>query len=193
MLKIFSRKPEAPPKTDEVLSTPTHQLLTSADMTKLYSAFNAKLLAHVIGKGLPRAEAEEVVQESFVRLLKLENNSVASYMQAYLFKIATNLAIDRLRRKTNGPEVCLDISLLEDPVDDSASPESQHRYGQLLERVEESIKDLPDKCQMAFMLYKVRGMSYGDVASRMNITESMVRKHVLRAVRHCYDAVKDDL
>ena len=77
--------------------------------------------------------------------------------------------------------------------DDSNSPERKNESQQLLDKMTASIKSLPLKCRQAFILYKFKGMAYADIANSLDVSESMVRKYVLRAVRHCFEEVKSDL
>ncbi|WNO08675.1 RNA polymerase sigma factor [Teredinibacter sp. KSP-S5-2] len=181
------------PAANEEAQYSSSVVRSQINISQLYTDFHQKLLSHVVKKGLTYAEAEEVVQEAFVRLLKLDNKDVTSYIQAYLYRIATNLTIDRLRRHAISPEVQANADVSEDYMDFSSSPETKVKYRKLLEKMSDVIETLPEKCQLAFLLYKVKGMEYKEIAAHMNLTESMVRKHVLRVVRHCYDRMKDDL
>lgn len=174
-------------------ATMTTELAQQLDFKQLYDQHQEALIKHIMAKGLSRAEAEETAQEAFVRLLRLDRPEVQSYLQAYLFKIATNLAIDKLRKRGRSLEVIVEDKYTQ--ADDATEPSAEDtlKYRQLLNMMAESVGELPPKCRQAFFLYKVKGASYPEVAEKMNISESMVRKYVLRAVRHCYSALKDDL
>ena len=68
-----------------------------------------------------------------------------------------------------------------------------HHNNELLKEMEKSLISLPDKCRLAFLLYKIRGQSYEEIALTLQISPSMVRKYVLRAVRHCYQQLQHEL
>ena len=56
---------------------------------------------------------------------------------------------------------------------------------QQLDRLAKLIDELSPKCRDAFIAYKFYDMSYPEIAQRMDLTESMVRKYVLRAIAYC--------
>ncbi|WP_343818168.1 RNA polymerase sigma factor [Colwellia asteriadis] len=162
-----------------------------AEVKALYQNHHQNLMQRVMAKGLGKREAEEVVQEAFVRLLGLDNKDISNYIQAYLYRIAFNLAIDKMRHNARSPE---DEGIEQELFyNDVTSPERKNESLQLLEKMTLSIKSLPLKCRQAFILYKIKGLSYTEIATQMNISESMVRKYVLRAVRHCFDELQSDL
>lgn len=162
-----------------------------AKVKELYQEHHKRLIHRVMAKGLQQREAEDVVQEAFVRLLGLEDDKINSYIQAYLYRIALNLAVDKLRYNARSP--LQEMPEQEQFCDDSTSPERKNESQQLLNKMVESIKSLPLKCRQAFILYKLKGMAYDEIATILQVSESMVRKYVLRAVRHCFEELKPDL
>ena len=69
--------------------------------------------------------------------------------QAYLFKIASNIAIDRIRHHIGGDRLAQEAALLFDEVDQTASPERTFLAQDELRRISEAMKDLPEKCRQA--------------------------------------------
>src|SRR5688572_18406531 len=66
---------------------------------RLFEEHNRSLLGFLVHKLNSEAEAHDVAQEAYVRLLQLEEPSAVSFLKAYLFRIADNLAVDRLRHR----------------------------------------------------------------------------------------------
>ena len=161
---------------------------------QLFLKQQRKLIRHIMAKGLDKREAEDIAQEAFVKLLGLEQEKVSSYIAAYLYKIATNLAIDKLRRKARSPfdHYISDSDELPNMCTPTG-PEQNHHNHELLKEMEKALASLPDKCRLAFLLYKMRGQSYEEIALTLQISTSMVRKYVLRAVRHCYQQLQHEL
>lgn len=188
-LLSFKRK-----AVDTTKAAANDDLARRQQVEQLFLKQQQKLIRHIMGKGLDKREVEDVAQEAFVKLLGLEQDNVSNYIAAYLYKIATNLAIDKLRRKARSPfdDREHDSDQMPQPYA-SANPEQNHHNQELLKEMEKSLASLPDKCRLAFLLYKIRGQSYEEIALTLQISPSMVRKYVLRAVRHCYQQLQHEL
>ncbi|MEP7248110.1 MAG: sigma factor, partial [Gammaproteobacteria bacterium] len=69
-------------------------------LARLFVEHNRELVRFVQTRLESRQEAEEVAQESYARLLQLDQPEVLGFLRAYLFKTAAHLAIDRLRHRS---------------------------------------------------------------------------------------------
>lgn len=133
------------------------------------------------------ADVEDVLQETYARLLSLDNPASAAVhnWQAFLFTSARNVALDRLRRTR---VVSLD-ALAEmgsvDVLDQAPSAEEGLNARQELALLMDAIASLPDRCREALTLRKLYGLSQREIAQRLAITESTVEKHVAHGVRLC--------
>ena len=130
-------------------------------------------------------EAREVAQEAYVKLLQLESPGVVSFLQAYLFKIASNIAIDRIRHQIVGDRLAQEAALLFDEVDQTASPERTFLAQDELRRISEAMKDLPEKCRQAFALHVLLERPLTEVAAEMKLSTRMVRYYVVRGLEVC--------
>jgi RNA polymerase sigma factor (sigma-70 family) len=133
------------------------------------------------------ADVEDVVQETYARLLSLSDpasNAVRNW-HAFLFTTARNVALDRIRRAR---VVSLD-ALAEmgsaDVLDQTPSIDEALSARQELALLLETIASLPDRCRETLTLRKLYGLSQREVAERLAITESTVEKHVAYGVRLC--------
>src|SRR5690349_24237416 len=89
------------------------------DVGNLFRENNQTLVRFLNARLGSEQEAKEVAQEAYVKLLQLERRGAISFMRGYLFRIAANLAVDRLRqRKARGPHE--DIELFEELQDAAA-------------------------------------------------------------------------
>src|ERR1700761_7071907 len=71
----------------------------SSAVAQLFREHNRVLVRSLAVRLRSTHEANEVAQEAYARLLRLEQQGTPSLLRAYLFKIATNIAIDRLRHR----------------------------------------------------------------------------------------------
>src|SRR5688572_9095926 len=76
------------------------QSVESLDVERLFRTHNAALLRFIAAKVGSEQEAMEIAQEAYVQLLRLDHPEAISYLQAFLFKTAANLAVDRLRQRS---------------------------------------------------------------------------------------------
>ena len=152
-------------------------------VAELFQAHNAALIGFLQNKLDSLAEAQDVAQEAYVRLLRLENPEQVSFLRAYLFHIAANLAVDRLRSRTirtQAPVQSVFEQWLETPSPDRMALSAEH-----LRAVQLALRELPAKCSRAFVLHTIEGKDFEEVASLMRLSTRMVRYHVARALAHC--------
>lgn len=127
--------------------------------------------------------ARDVAQEAYVRLLSLEETGAVSYLRAFLFKIAENLAIDRLRRE-DIHERTVRLPLFHE-FTDTRTPERQATAEQAVQRLERVIAALPVKCRRAFVLKRFEGHDVTAISEELNLSKRMVRDYIARALLQC--------
>ena len=149
---------------------------------RLYSDHNRTLVRFINARLHNEQEAKEVAQEAYVRLLNLDEPDAVSYLRAFLFRIAANLASDRLKQKARRRDLRDGLSF--EHVD-GRSPEAGCLAREELELIRQAVAELPPKCRMAFMLVKFGERSFDEVAEQMGLSTRMVRIYVARALAHC--------
>jgi RNA polymerase sigma factor (sigma-70 family) len=150
---------------------------------KLFEEHNRALVSFLAARLNSVAEARDVAQEAYARLLQLENPAAVSFLRAYLYRIAANLAVDRLRqrkvREDGSPREFFEALLTR------ASPERIVLAEQQLALIVAALAELPEKCREAFALHYFADRSLHDIASAMGVSDRMVQKHVARSLAHC--------
>lgn len=154
-------------------------------VTELFRTHNAALVGFLSKRLGSSAEAQEVAQEAYVRLLGLEHPEQVSYLRAYLFHIASLLAIDRQRQQRRNTAAAVPVQDLFEKWLDVPMPYQHALAADQLQAVRQALRQLPAKTSQAFVLYALEDRSFGEVASIMHLTERMVRYHVTRAMAHC--------
>jgi RNA polymerase sigma-70 factor (ECF subfamily) len=131
------------------------------------------------------ADAREAAQEAYVRLLQLDRPDQPSFLRAYLFKVAANVATDVLRRRAvRGPSP---------EGADAETPALQERAllaRQQLAAVQRALDELPPRCREAFILSRSEGFGTVEIAARLGVTDRMVRLYLIRALEHLETAVQ---
>jgi RNA polymerase sigma factor (sigma-70 family) len=152
------------------------------EVERLFREHNSALLRFIRAKVGSEHEAREIAQEAYVHLLRLDHPEAIGFLRAFLFKTAANLAVDRLRQRSRRSHV----TALSD-VDSAAfelSPERQLAGEQTIALLGVAVRELPPRCQMAFLMHKVHGVAMGDIAQHMGIGKCMVRRYIARALEH---------
>lgn len=142
-------------------------------------------------------EAEDIAQAALLRIQRLNNSEVLENPKAYLFQVASNLAVDNLRRREIQRQYLQQESLVADQQirgqqECQLSPERVVAAQEQLQRIYQTIDNLPLKCRQAFILHRKNGMSYTEIADEMGVSISSVEKYILQALRRCREALADD-
>lgn len=127
-------------------------------------------------------EVDDALQETSLRLFNYQSRHSVESPAALLYHVAERVAADFSRRaqaRRAGAHCALDeVELLsEDP-----SPEQLVSASQELVRLVDALERLSPKCQDVFLLSRMEGMSYPQIAVRCGISVKMVEKYMSRAL-----------
>jgi RNA polymerase sigma factor (sigma-70 family) len=172
-----------PQKLDQTAADADGRRERTELVERLFREHNEALIRFLMSRLRSYQDAREVAQEAYVRLLSLDEPGAVSYLRAFLFKTAANLAVDR-RRRDAAHARATDQPLFQEFAD-VRTPERRAADRQVLQRLERLIAALPAKCRQAFVLYEFDGLEFAAIARSMGISERMVRKYVVRALLHC--------
>jgi len=153
-------------------------------LASLNTAFRSSLLGYFTRRAADVGEAEDLVQEVFERLLKRGDLTDVGHLRGYVFETASNVLTDRLRRQRSrraGDHVTFDDSVHGD-VD--FSPEHVLLEREQLARATAALLRLPERSRVVFVLRRLEGLKYRDIAAQLNISVSAVEKHMERAIAH---------
>lgn len=141
----------------------------------LYLSLRSALVNYASGIVGDRAQAEDVVQEAYIRFTTADATPIA-HPASYLYRIVRNVALDWVRRPA--PE---SLSSMPDQAEGVAhdAPTAEHvvLYRDELRILGEALAELPERTRRAFTLYRLDGLTLQQVADRLGI--SVVRAHQL--------------
>jgi RNA polymerase sigma-70 factor (ECF subfamily) len=137
-----------------------------------------------------RATAADLVQDLFVRFWRRPLVQVEE-LNTYLLRCAGNIAIDHLRNE--GTRARVSEELMPDAqavhVDE---PQAALEASNDLRHVEAALRGLPDKTRQIFLLNRIHGRKYGEIAKAMGLSQSAVEKHMMRALQACKASLDQD-
>ncbi|SDE91827.1 RNA polymerase sigma factor [Pseudomonas seleniipraecipitans] len=136
-----------------------------------------------------RATAADLIQELFLRFWRRPSAPLED-LGSYLIRSAHNLAIDHLRSEgaRNRHEAGLHA---EQCGERSASPDAGLEASSDLRRVDAALRALPERTRHIFLLNRIHGQTYGQIARSMALSQSAVEKHMMRALEACKASVID--
>jgi RNA polymerase sigma factor (sigma-70 family) len=124
-------------------------------------------------------EAGDLVQEAFARLLGARTATGVRDPAAFLNRIVRNLLIDRSRRQSaRAPHVALTDSDVAVPPDQCEAIEVE----QMRERYREIVQSLPERMREVFILHRIDGLSYKQIAASLDISVRTVEWHIAQAI-----------
>lgn len=134
-------------------------------------------------------DADDIAQETYIRMMKYEGSKEIKSPSAMLFRIAVNVANDHGRAAQ--ARCASDHLELEDMqlVSEQPSAERDLLARQNLDLLFDVIERLPPKCKQVFLLSRVRGMTYPEIARHCGISVKMVEKQISRAMAACLKRV----
>ena len=162
----------------------------AVDVEELYRVHRRRvrwIVWRIVGN---RQDADDITQSAFERLIEAGGDYGAVRNEgAFVTTIATNLARNHLRRgQTVRRHSAAVAHHYGDVVAPFASPAEsaaeEARETARRQALEVGIAGLPPKCRIAFVLCKLKGMTYQQAAERMGISIHMVKKHVQRGMAH---------
>lgn len=174
-------KPQFPPESAVHGSGGDH----GSVVRKLFRDNNHALIRFIASKVGSEAEAQDVAQEAYVRLLELDQPGTVSFMRAYLFRTASNLAIDHLRhRAVHDSSINRQTEFFEQLLT-PPSPERAAISKQQLEQVVAVFAELPVNCRKACILHFFAERSIQQIATQLHLTERMIRYYLARGLAAC--------
>lgn len=150
-------------------------------LSSLFREHNRTLVRFINARLRNEQEAHEIAQEAYVKMLQLDRcPGTASFLRHYLFRVAENLAVDRIRQRYSRGR--LDRLGSIDDLFQEALAERTVVAGQELALLRAAVAELPEKYREAFRLIKLEDHSFQQTANLMQLSERMVRKYITRAL-----------
>jgi RNA polymerase sigma factor (sigma-70 family) len=152
-------------------------------LDRLAARYRAPLMRYFLRRGVSHETAEDCVQDVFLRIAQAEPGLIEN-AEAYLFKIAANVLVDRARRAKTRSES------LHDPLGDQplasreGSPARVFEDRQALRRLAAVLDELPSRTREIFLLNRLDGLSYTQLAVRYAVNVKVIEREMSRVLVH---------
>lgn len=150
----------------------------------LYSTHHNWLNAWLRSRLGNAADASDLAQDTFVRLLQKTERFELKAPRAFLRTIARGLVIDHWRREEIERAYLESIAHLPEALAPSA--EARALVLELLEDISRLLDGLKPKVRRAFLLAQCDGLAYKQIAQQMGVSLRSVERYICEALYHCY-------
>jgi RNA polymerase sigma-70 factor (ECF subfamily) len=158
---------------------------------QLVTRYQNKIMGYAARMLSDHSEAEDVAQETFIKAYRsLDSFRGESLFSTWIYRIATNLCIDRLRKKKRRPQQAYS---LDEPLDHeeekgtrevpdfSTEPMQNLEREELRRRVREMMAEMPEKQRAVLVMCDMQGMAYEDIARVLNVPIGTVKSRLFHA------------
>lgn len=168
------------------------------NIEELFQEHCQRLTNYIRKKITSNEDAEDIAQHAFIRVQMAAGNSDITNPISYLYQTASNILIDMKRReKLHDAYIHSMVStsaLDSNMVDSSYSTPGPDRIVSAqheLQRIESAVEKMPEKQRQAFLLHRVKGLTYAEIATTMNMSVSSVEKYIFTALKQCRQVLVD--
>jgi RNA polymerase sigma factor (sigma-70 family) len=158
-----------------------------SDILKAFLENEAAIRRYLARCRASQQTIEDFAQETFLRGFAAEMRGEIKEPKAYLFQIAKTLVLESVRKSSRAPLQALEDSGGPDLVldEDQAAAEEWLEGRRKLALFVRAVAELPDQCRKAFLMRRIEGLQYKQIANRMHISVSAVEKHVTAGLLKC--------
>lgn len=132
--------------------------------------------------------AEDLLQETYLRVTRALSERTVEHLEPFVFQTARNLALDHLRARRIQSRTLLDdvpLEVVHNVVAPQSSAEDAAHAERMLERLNISLQALSPRQQQIFILNRLHGHSYQDIAERLGVSLSTVQKELRLIMAIC--------
>ncbi len=133
--------------------------------------------------------AADLAQDTFLRVLTLRKAAELREPRAYLSSVARSLMIDMFRRRALEQAYLEALAARPEPLD--ISPETRLQIIETLVDIDRLLDGLGSRTREVFLMAQLDGLSYVEIARRLDVSVTTVKKHAMRAMTQCLLLVED--
>ncbi|MGZ3274687.1 MAG: RNA polymerase sigma factor [Caulobacteraceae bacterium] len=169
-----------------------------SDLLDAYMSRRDDLVRFFAARLRSMTAAEDLVQDLYVRVASLESDEEIENPSAYLYRLASNLMLDRLRsdRRSDARDSAWSqsqrLEMGGEAVADEPSAEQNVAGRQRMAQLARAIGDLPPKTRRAFELHKLEGLTQEETARALGVSRKTVEKQISAALQRLLAKLNED-
>ncbi len=177
---VFRAPPNMPPQDSE----------TAAWFAKEVRPHERLLRSYLLGIARS-SDIDDLVQESYARLLRLREQGRLRSPRGLLFTVARNAAHDLFRRRGTAATDPITENEYLNVLDETPGTAEVVSREQEIELLADAIASLPERCRAVFILRQFENLSQREIAQKLGIAEHTVESQLTKALRRCEDYFAD--
>ncbi len=130
--------------------------------------------------------ATDIAQDTFMRIWEKQMDINTNTVKGLLFKISGDLFITRYNRE----KVAFNFFNVYEPDTKSMSPEDELNFQELKNTYEEALKSMPEKQRVVFLMNRIEGLKYKEIAEQLDLSVKAVEKRMNLALKHLKEMLK---
>ena len=135
--------------------------------------------------------AEDVAQSLWFRVQKIGDHPQIHHPRAFLYRLASNLAIDHLRKGRSEAAIFADEAPDVEIASEEPSPEKILIDGERLEQMKAAFAELSPRCRQVLQMRRIEGKGVAEIAATLGISRQMVWRYMNEAMDHISDRMVD--
>jgi len=153
---------------------------------RLFTEHRSSLQAFFHRRIKTKHDAADLVQEVYLRILRVKDADAIRNPEGYLYTVANNLVYEQsVLHRRQGTTLDLDQSQVENELARPAGFEEVFDLDVRGARLREVLAQLSPKCRATIHLKYQHGLSYQEIAERLEVSPHMVQKYLGLALAHC--------
>lgn len=138
------------------------------------------------------ADVEDLVQEIFLRLLRIDRHETIRSSESYLYTVAFHVLHQHLLRRAAAPEA-VEITALIDEMESAPrdDPVTQVEMHQQLQDLHGALQQLPVKARAVLLLHRRDGYSLEEIGKQLGFSRANAAKYLSKALLHCRQYLRE--
>lgn len=153
-------------------------------VSQLAASHGEQLRRFLIARVRQVADVPDIVQEVYLRMLRIPNIESIRSPEAYLFTVAHHVVQQHTLRSSAAAASTVPLThlLVSPPVAIDADPQLEMDAQQCLDQLQEALDQLSPKVRATFLLHRRDGLSFDEIAARLGTSRPMVKKYLMKAL-----------
>lgn len=154
---------------------------------QLYNVYYKDMLVYCMNLTHNVPQAKDIVQNTFIKIwTKRKSISITTSFKNYLYRAVFNNFSNHYKRKIK--EKVMFLKLKNESLN-TILETNDNLKKEKLKLIKDSIEKLPPRCKQVFLMHKMRGYRYKEIAEELDISEKAVEKNISRAIRRIKEVV----